>query len=96
MPSYLLLVRPLIGNCAQAYVGATLKPVTLAGIMGLVVSMLPVMYGGAPAKTALAFQIMLGAVIYVMLVCILDRRVIADFRSTLLPNAAPRMAEQDS
>jgi lipopolysaccharide exporter len=84
IPSYLFMVRPLIGKCARVYILATLKPVVLAFVMGLAVTFLPVFSPSLDMRTELASRIALGALVYFGLLFILDRRVIADFQSALV------------
>lgn len=86
VPSYLFLVRPLIGKCARDYIAATLKPVSLALVMGSSVLCLPMLYG-LPLKIELASQIALGAIIYLSLVQMLNKQAIAEFR-LLVPRAS--------
>ena len=84
VPAYLFLVKPLIGRCAREYVNAAFKPISLAMLMGLLLLVLPAPWEDASMRAVLAIQICLGALIYISLIRVLNRGVIADFRSTLL------------
>jgi O-antigen/teichoic acid export membrane protein len=84
VPSYLYLVRPLIGRCARDYMRATLKPVSLAAVMGLAVISLPLLNTGLPITIELTLQIFLGALIYISLLRVLNRAAIVEFQSALL------------
>ena len=85
IPAYLLMVRPLIGKCAQEYMGATAKPVSLAVVMGLIVFFLPTVYAGLTIKVGLALQVFMGALIYMILLKTLNREAIAEFRAAFGP-----------
>jgi O-antigen/teichoic acid export membrane protein len=84
VPSYLYLVRPLIGRCARDYMRATLKPVSLAAVMGLIIISLPLLNTGLSVIVELTLQIVLGALIYVSLLRVLNRGAIVEFQSALL------------
>jgi hypothetical protein len=62
---------------------ATLKPVSLAAVMGLFIISLPLLNTGLSVTIELTLQIVLGALIYVSLLRVLNRGAIAEVQSAL-------------
>jgi lipopolysaccharide exporter len=83
VPGYLFMVRPLIGKCAWDYISATLKPVSIAAMMGLAVTFVPGLFTGLTGKTELISQIATGTLIYISLQWMLNRDAVLDFRAAL-------------
>jgi lipopolysaccharide exporter len=82
-PSYIFLVRPLIGDCLKEYGAAIIKPIAIAGAMSLIILLLPYFLDGISAFLILMAEIGLGAVLYLLFLWVLDRKIIKEFREML-------------
>jgi O-antigen/teichoic acid export membrane protein len=89
VPAYLLLIRPLIGRCASAYIGATLRPIVIALVMGAIVLFVPALFGNVTAMVEVALQIVLGAVIYTTLLPVLNKPALCEVRAVLASGKLP-------
>lgn len=71
--NYYFLVRNLIGRCGQQYFWAFGKPFLLAGLMGMIV----VLVGLLPVQAVwkLVIQVNTGAIIYIHLMWLFDKRM---------------------
>jgi len=78
IPSYLYLIRPLIGGCARGYTSVTLIPTCAACLMGFAVLTVPSLSMGR--GVTLAIQIVLGAGLYILLVRTFHKESVSGFR----------------
>lgn len=83
VPSYLYLIRPLIGTCVRDYVSAVMTPILAACLMGFAVIAIPMLHAGVPRLGELAAQLLFGGAIYLMLVRTFDKKVIGEFQTAL-------------
>jgi hypothetical protein len=83
VPVYVFLVRPLIGNCAQEYTSAILKPTASALLMALVISLVRTWRNGFPLFAELIMLVALGSILYVLFLLIFNRKAISEFRTIL-------------
>jgi lipopolysaccharide exporter len=83
VPAYLYLIRPLVGGCAQEYGEAILKPIALAGVMGLIVTASVHLFAGFPQVPRLIAQISVGTSLYLVLLRVFDNESLHGFRRML-------------
>ena len=83
VPSYLYLVRPLIGRCAKEYASSILKPITLAAFMGLMILPIPYIFKAFSNLILLIMQIGIGCLLYIFILWLKDKNVINEFRTIL-------------
>ena len=78
---YVLLVKPMIGNCVKPYALCILKPAILALIMGSWVWLLSLSKFTSAAW--LAFEIITGGCVYILLLWHFDRNLILELKDIL-------------
>ncbi len=83
VPSYLFMVRPLIGRCARDYCQATLLPVSLAVVMGLAVVAVPQLASRLPVRIEVAVQFFVGGLVYLTLIASLNKSAVTEFQSAI-------------
>jgi len=83
VPGYLFMIRPLVGSCAQEYGEAILKPIALAGAMGLIVIASSYLFAGVPQVPRLIAVISIGASLYLVLLRVFDKEGLYGFRRML-------------
>ena len=93
VPAYLLLVRPLIGKCAPAYVAATMRPVAFAAVMALMVWSLGLLLRGFPVKIEIAAKIVGGGLAYISLMLAFNSGAVAQFQSIVFGNRAALVSD---
>jgi lipopolysaccharide exporter len=81
IPSYLYLVRPLIGPCALSYAAAALKPITLACLMGVGVWLVGVF--ASVSMSYLIAEILIGGVLYAALTWFFDRKQLLELKKVV-------------
>lgn len=81
IPSYIYLIRPLTGSCANRYLQAILKPIILASLMGMVVWF---------ASSLVSYQwvsfiisVLIGGFVYAGLFYFIEREKVEDFWKTI-------------
>jgi O-antigen/teichoic acid export membrane protein len=84
VPMYMLLIRPLIGRCAQDYTREIFWPIALALVMGLAAYFLPKILLSFDATSLLALQIIGGGLLYFALIRVVCNDVLIDIKSALL------------
>jgi len=84
---YFFLVKPLIGECGRAYAAAILKPTAAALAMGGILLLLQSTHGGLAPALELVFLVTSGIGIYFLLVRVIDRTMLYEFRTVLLGTA---------
>lgn len=84
VPMYMLLIRPLIGRCAQDYTRVIFWPIALALVMGLAAYSLPKILLPFDATPLLALQIIGGGLLYFALIRVVCNDVLVDIKSALL------------
>ena len=87
VPVYFFLVKPLIGECGRAYAAAILKPTAAALAMGGILLLLQSTHGGLAPALELVFLVTSGIGIYFLLVRVIDRTMLYEFRTVLLGTA---------
>jgi lipopolysaccharide exporter len=80
---YFFVVRVLIGPCSKQYMQSVLPPLGIAGVMGIIVWLLPGMLIGSPA-IALAGKVAIGTALFVVLNILLQRARIYEIKDLLL------------
>ena len=85
LPSYFLLIRPLIGRCGADYAMTIMKPTALASIMGVAVFSCGQVLTGIGGPVRLAIEIILGATVYIVLNLIFRREFFQESLRILLP-----------
>ncbi|PDW03606.1 MOP flippase family protein [Candidatus Viridilinea mediisalina] len=87
LPAYLWLIRPLIGPCGKAYIGATAVPIGLASIMGVIV-WLGLSLSSISWLSMLSL-IALGGSVYVVILWIAERKMLVDLGDLVLGSRNP-------
>ena len=87
VPVYFFLVKPLIGECGRAYATSILKPTAVALAMGGILLLLQFTHSGLAPVLKLVFLLASGMGIYFLLVRVIDRTMLYEFRAVLLRTA---------
>lgn len=83
IPGYFYMIRPLIGKCAKEYTIAILKPIAMAGIMGLTIISMSHLLNISASIVELITQIGVGILTYLLFVWLFDKNVIYELRSII-------------
>lgn len=84
VPMYLLLIRPLIGRCAQEYSRVILWPITIALMMGIAVYALSWNIPTLQGAPMIALQIIVGGLLYFALLRVICNDVFIEIKSALI------------
>jgi lipopolysaccharide exporter len=90
VPSYLWLVKPLIGECVKEYASSITEPISRAAIMGLTVFLISFIIKNISAYWQLSIQIATGIIVYFVLFCVFDQKNVHVFKSILFSRSAER------
>ena len=83
LAQYFFIVRGVVGPCAAQYMRSVLPPLGIAGLMGMIVWLLPNMPTENPV-VVLAAKVAIGAALYVVLSALLQRARIFEIKGVLL------------
>lgn len=77
VPSYFMLIKPLLGACVRSFLRAAGPPVGAAVIMGFIVVLVPRLLSGS-ARLTLGAEVLTGGICYIFLLRAIDRTALVD------------------
>jgi O-antigen/teichoic acid export membrane protein len=89
VPSYFYLIRPVAGKSGKAYASAILRPISLAMVMGLAVTLLAPLFAHFSRATVLALEVGIGGAVYVILVRLFDVAFLREARALIFSRSKP-------